>query len=80
LSDETPLLVDISAGKGHDLLAFKERFPDLLGRFVLEDLGHFVEEVGRDERLSENGIEMVPFDFLRRSSLLKVCEQYLEFC
>ncbi|CAI7648734.1 unnamed protein product [Penicillium glandicola] len=34
------LLVDVGGGRGKDLQTFRERFPDLPGRLVLQDLGH----------------------------------------
>ncbi|KAJ5411014.1 uncharacterized protein N7487_005373 [Penicillium crustosum] len=41
-------------GRGHDLAAFLARYPDVLGRLVLEDLPHVLEEstvdVGRIEK------------------------------
>ncbi|KAJ5082143.1 hypothetical protein N7532_011186 [Penicillium argentinense] len=76
LSDDTLLLVDISAGKGHDLLEFKEMFPDLLGRLVLEDLGSVVKAMGRDERFAENGIQMVSFDFFKEIQPVKDARVY----
>ncbi|KAI0405970.1 S-adenosyl-L-methionine-dependent methyltransferase [Xylaria palmicola] len=35
---ETPLLVDIAGGRGHDLLEFLAKYPDEPGPFVLQDL------------------------------------------
>lgn len=37
------LLVDVGGGRGKDLMAFRERFPDLPGRLVLQDLSHVTE-------------------------------------
>lgn len=37
------LLVDIGGGRGGDLQAFHERFPELSGRLVLQDLAHVLE-------------------------------------
>ncbi|KAJ5597707.1 hypothetical protein N7537_007791 [Penicillium hordei] len=34
------LLVDVGGGRGKDLQTFRERFPDLPGRLVLQDLAH----------------------------------------
>lgn len=38
------LLVDIGGGIGHDLVAFKDRFPKAQGKLVLEDLPNVVAE------------------------------------
>ncbi|CAG7931716.1 unnamed protein product [Penicillium olsonii] len=37
------LLVDVGGGRGKDLLSFRERFPNLQGRLVLQDLSHVAE-------------------------------------
>lgn len=37
------LLVDVGGGRGKDLRAFHERFPDLPGRLILQDLAHVTE-------------------------------------
>ncbi|KAJ5287828.1 hypothetical protein N7478_003514 [Penicillium angulare] len=37
------LLVDVGGCQGEDLHTFKERFPDLPGRLVLQDLPHVIE-------------------------------------
>ncbi|GAP83312.1 putative winged helix-turn-helix transcription repressor DNA-binding [Rosellinia necatrix] len=34
---ETPLLVDVAGGRGHDLLEFLAKYPDEAGPFVLQD-------------------------------------------
>ncbi|RAL11829.1 putative O-methyltransferase [Aspergillus homomorphus CBS 101889] len=57
------LLVDVGAGKGHDLLAFREKFPQVGGRLVLEDLPAVVDGLRGLEGGVNAGIEMVPYDF-----------------
>lgn len=37
------LLVDVGGGRGKDLQAFREKFPDLPGKLVLQDLAHVSE-------------------------------------
>jgi hypothetical protein len=59
--DEDILLVDVAGGRGHDLLAFKERFADHPGRYVLQDLPHVVE----DETLDLAGVEKRSFNFFQ---------------
>ncbi|KAH8697431.1 putative O-methyltransferase [Talaromyces proteolyticus] len=58
-STDTALIVDVGAGKGHDLLDFRERFPGT-GRLVLQDLRAVVDGLG--EGLGE-GIELMSYDF-----------------
>ncbi|EER39493.1 sterigmatocystin 8-O-methyltransferase [Histoplasma capsulatum H143] len=55
---DKPLIVDVGAGKGHDLLSYKNRFPNT-GRLVLQDLPEVVETLeGLDE-----AVEKVTYDF-----------------
>ncbi len=42
---ETPLLVDIGGGLGHDLAAFHARFPSLPGRLILQDLAPVINSI-----------------------------------
>ncbi|KAL8687847.1 MAG: hypothetical protein Q9218_006092 [Villophora microphyllina] len=39
------LLVDVGGGLGHDLVAFKRKFPDLAGRLILQDLPVVIDDV-----------------------------------
>ncbi|GBF64283.1 O-methyltransferase [Trichophyton mentagrophytes] len=57
-SPDKALLVDVGAGKGHDLLAFQEKFPNA-GRLVLEDLAAVTETLDS----LDSAIEKVPYDF-----------------
>ncbi|KAK2879395.1 hypothetical protein FQN49_000913 [Arthroderma sp. PD_2] len=52
------LIVDVGAGKGHDLLAFKTKFPNT-GRLVLQDLPAVTEALTD----LDTTIEKVPYDF-----------------
>ncbi|KAK3676965.1 hypothetical protein LTR78_003170 [Recurvomyces mirabilis] len=38
VTSDMALLVDVGGGKGHDIAQFAERFPDLFGELVLQDL------------------------------------------
>ncbi|KAL4810929.1 S-adenosyl-L-methionine-dependent methyltransferase [Aspergillus unguis] len=53
---EAPVVVDVGGGKGHDLVAFSQRFPSI-GTLVLEDLSPVIEG------LEFNGIDKVAYDF-----------------
>ncbi|KAJ5729287.1 uncharacterized protein N7483_003795 [Penicillium malachiteum] len=63
LKPDAPFLVDIGAGRGHDLVAFRKKFPDIPGRFILEDLPHVLEEIRGVQDLEKAGIETVPYNF-----------------
>ncbi|KAJ6084265.1 S-adenosyl-L-methionine-dependent methyltransferase [Penicillium sp. IBT 16267x] len=52
-------LVDVGGGVGHDVTRFKERFPDLPGRLIVEDLPSAIQ--GIKAPLGE-GIEAIGYD------------------
>lgn len=53
------LIVDIGASHGHDLVRFKERYSDLPGRFILQDLPETIESIHNPLP----GIEPMIYDF-----------------
>ena len=53
------LLVDVGGGVGHDLRAFKARFPNLPGRLVLQDLPSVIDSITD----IPSGIELLGHDF-----------------
>lgn len=52
------LLVDVGGGRGHDLLAFHEKYPRQ-GRLVLQDLAPVIESIGD----LDPAIERMSYDF-----------------
>jgi hypothetical protein len=58
-SKDEVLLVDVGGGRGHELAAFKAKFPDLPGRLILEDLPTVIDGVKDMPR----GIELLKHDF-----------------
>ncbi|KAE8166769.1 S-adenosyl-L-methionine-dependent methyltransferase [Aspergillus tamarii] len=71
-----PLLVDIGGGRGHDLLGFKQRFPDAPGRLVLEDLPAVIEDAQSALDLEGNGIDAVRYDFFAQEQPIKGARVY----
>lgn len=63
LCADKPLLIDIGGGRGHDLIAFRQRFPDAPGKLVLEDLPGVIDEVRGAPDLDAAGVETVKYDF-----------------
>ncbi|KAL4800935.1 o-methyltransferase [Aspergillus venezuelensis] len=57
------LIVDVGGGKGHDLLAFREKFPGFAarGQLVLQDLDAVLQGVDLGE--VETEVEKVAYDF-----------------
>ncbi|KAF7901467.1 hypothetical protein EAF00_003688 [Botryotinia globosa] len=67
---DNTLLVDVGGGKGHDIMAFKEKFgrrEKRVGRLVLQDQPHVLEEIGEGE-LGE-GIEKCGYDFFTEQTV-----------
>ncbi|KAI9928848.1 hypothetical protein ASPWEDRAFT_180413 [Aspergillus wentii DTO 134E9] len=72
-----PLLVDIAGGIGTDIAYFVKRFPDVQGRFILEDLPSVIDDIqdldGRIERVKHDYFTPQPIKGARiyymRSSL-----------
>jgi hypothetical protein len=53
------LLVDIGGNRGTDILECRQTYPDLLGRFVLQDLPETITAV---EYATMGGIELQAYD------------------
>ncbi|GAM38978.1 hypothetical protein TCE0_034f10141 [Talaromyces pinophilus] len=61
---EKPLIVDVGAGKGHDLLAFHGKFP-ATGKLVLQDLQPVIETLDDLDPV----IEKVAYDFFTEQAV-----------
>ncbi|KAI1744998.1 S-adenosyl-L-methionine-dependent methyltransferase [Xylaria scruposa] len=55
---ERPLFVSISGGVGHQCAQFKERYPELSGRVIVQDLSYSIVEA-----LPTPGVEAIVHDF-----------------
>lgn len=42
--DDAVLMVDIAGGRGHYLVAFKEKFPHMKGRMILQEVPHVIDD------------------------------------
>lgn len=60
-ASEAPILVDIGGARGHDLIAFDQRFPQPPGRLVLEDLPAVIDDI----RSLDPKIRRVKYDFFQ---------------
>jgi hypothetical protein len=56
--EDSVLLVDVGGNKGHDLMLLKERYPNICGRLILEDLPE-----PANNAVPSEGIEIVPYGF-----------------
>jgi hypothetical protein len=72
-SPSDTVLVDIGGGLGHDLINLKNRFPNLEGKLILEDLPHVLAAI--EDLPSE--IQTTSHDFLKpQPSCLKGAKAY----
>ena len=68
-----PLLVDVGGSQGGDIIAFKEKYPDLPGRLILQDLP-IVIEAAED---IPPGIEAQGYDFFEEQPVKRARAYYL---
>lgn len=68
----TSLLVDVGAGKGHDLVAFHNKYPGL-GRLVLQDLPNIIESISQ----VDPAIELMEYDFFTEQPVISTIESPL---
>lgn len=76
LKPERPLLVDIGGGRGHDLLMFRERFPDTPGQLVLAELPSVIDEVRCAYDLNAAGVATVGHDFFAENQPVQGARAY----
>ena len=57
---EKPILVDVGGGFGQQAIAFKNKFPNLLGRIIVQDIAATL-----DQAKPINGIEFMMCDFFQ---------------
>lgn len=60
LTKDDIVLVDVAGGRGHELEAFIRKFPDLQGRYVLQDLAVVVSD---DTLVLDSRVEKKAFNF-----------------
>lgn len=68
----TALLVDVGAGKGHDLVAFHSKYPGM-GRLVLQDLPNIIESMGQ----IDPAIELMKYDFFTKQPVISTTASHL---
>ncbi|KAK6949473.1 hypothetical protein Daesc_009554 [Daldinia eschscholtzii] len=60
ITEENPyLLIDVGGGKGHDTVAFHQRFPNQKGRLVVQDLSVVIDRVPD----TDEAVEFMVYDF-----------------
>lgn len=72
-SASDPLLVDVGGGQGHNLITFKEKFPNITGRLIVQDLPVVV----RDIHTLPSGIEAMRYDFFEPQPVQRAKAYYM---
>ncbi|PYH81826.1 S-adenosyl-L-methionine-dependent methyltransferase [Aspergillus uvarum CBS 121591] len=70
-----PLIVDVAAGSGRDMLAFKRKFPDVAGRIIIQDL----PVVFQDVHCQDLGLEKIEHDVFAPQPVVGARVYYLRF-
>ncbi|GAB1217109.1 hypothetical protein ATERTT37_006332 [Aspergillus terreus] len=73
--EDGPFLVDVGGGHGHELLGFRQRFPDVPGQLVLEDLPEVIDGL---ESLDPE-IKRVKHDFFQPQPVRDARVYYFKF-
>jgi demethylsterigmatocystin 6-O-methyltransferase len=71
--EDAVMFVDVGGGLGHQASAFKKRFPDLPGRYIVQDLAHALPST-RPE-----GIEYMEHDFTTEQPIKGARFYYLRY-
>ncbi|KAK7752639.1 hypothetical protein SLS62_005408 [Diatrype stigma] len=67
----TPIFVDVGGAAGHQCIAVRDKYPDLAGRIILEDMAHVLDQVKANPLPSFGGIETEPYDFFKQEQPVK---------
>jgi ubiquinone/menaquinone biosynthesis C-methylase UbiE len=59
----TTIFVDVGGGAGHQAINFKQKFPELPGRVIVQDLPYSIVMVGDESRAT--GVEYIIYNFFR---------------
>lgn len=59
----TPVFVDVGGAMGYQCIAVKQRYPDLVGRLILQDQSIVIEQVKASPVPGFEGIEAEAYDF-----------------
>ncbi|KAF8848056.1 sterigmatocystin 8-O-methyltransferase [Acephala macrosclerotiorum] len=74
--DHSTLLIDIGGGRGHDLEAFRKKFPDVKQRLVLQDLPPVINDI----KELDSSIVRMKHDFFTEQPIKGARAYYLRSC
>ena len=69
---ERPVFVNVGGGVGHQCAEFKNRFPGVPGRVILQDLPHSIAQA-----LQTPGVENMVHDFFQTQPVQGMCAPFL---
>ncbi|KAJ5088502.1 O-methyltransferase [Penicillium angulare] len=74
-SESRALLVDIGGGIGHDISTFKNAFPDLPGRLIVQDLPQAIKDIPPNSLPA--GIEAMSYDMFEEQPVVGAKAYYM---
>ncbi|KAI0968359.1 S-adenosyl-L-methionine-dependent methyltransferase [Xylaria arbuscula] len=75
--ESTPVFVDVGGSMGHQCVALRQRYPNLVGRVILQDLPETIERVKKNPLPGFEGIEVFVHDFFKPQPLQGARVYYL---
>ena len=79
-TDCTLVFVDVGGSMGHQCVAVRQKYPDLIGRVVLQDLPETIEKVKASPLPGFEGIEVFAHDFFKPQPLQGMFPFSSRFC
>lgn len=59
----TPLFIDVGGAMGHQCIAFKQRYPDLKGKVIVQDQPEVISQIQTNPLPGFEGIDAMAHDF-----------------
>ncbi|KAI1208247.1 S-adenosyl-L-methionine-dependent methyltransferase [Annulohypoxylon truncatum] len=76
-TDSTILFVDVAGASGHQCVAFKQRYPELPGRIILQDRPEVIQQVKSSPLPGFERIEAQPHDIFKPQPIIGARAYYL---
>ncbi|KAF2967228.1 hypothetical protein GQX73_g6329 [Xylaria multiplex] len=75
--DSIPIFVDIGGAMGHQSISLRQKYPELVGRVILQDLPQVIDRVKVSPLLGFEGIEAQVYNFFTEQPLKGARNYYL---
>lgn len=75
-TSSTPLFVDVGGSMGAQCVTFRQRYPNLPGRVILQDLGPVIEQVKGKPLPGFETVEAEAYDFFTPETIKGIFSQF----